>query len=105
MRKYHRRSSVLYVIYGVVMFIIIIISILQPRGQDYPHKQTVSLIVGLSCFVTLLLSPLGLFWSIKAFTQKEGTMVFRVLHVVPHLIMLGLLIYFLQMLFGKFAAI
>lgn len=89
-----RKSLRLYVIYAVVIVLIVLAELFKPDSWTQSREQS-DIFYGVVGFVflgTLLVSPLGLYYSIKTFRQREGNNVQRIAHLTGHSILVLLLV-------------
>lgn len=104
-RKYLRRSAILYIIYGFLTLLLILLLAFKPDSLTEEDVETMSFWIGLNCFLIPLVSPLGIYFVIRSFQRKEGTALIRVIHLTGHIILSVLLIVLVTIIIMKMSSL
>ncbi|HCI72025.1 MAG TPA: hypothetical protein DHV30_16095 [Balneola sp.] len=94
--NYHlKKSKLLFKVYGgFILFSLFISIVIRPLFDE--SLYFLDLLVGLPVLITVFLSPLGLYYSIKSIKQKEASKVLRYKYLYYHLFFCVLILLFIS---------
>jgi hypothetical protein len=104
-RKYLRRSAILYIIYGFLFLLLILLLAFKPDSLTEEDVEKMSFWIGLDCFLMPLISPLGIYFVIRSFKRKEGTALIRIIHLMGHIVLSVLLIVLVTIIIMKMSSL
>jgi hypothetical protein len=83
---YLKKSAWLYKVYVIAITLFIVVSILSSQFVTERTMPALVFLTSLPIVTLLVLAPMGLFYSIKSYQQKEGLASTRFLHAFGHVL-------------------